>query len=75
MKLNFPHARYINRVLCERRCAAAIGGFSPAFWHCDDIGDSDIRPKMAGLIAEFGHEALEDSLRQGPNSAMFSLCH
>lgn len=56
--------RYVNRVLCERRCAAAIGSFSADFWHCDDIGDSDIRPKMADLVAEFGHEALEDSLRQ-----------
>ena len=58
------HERYVARVLCERRCAAAVGGFSAAFWHCEDIGDSDIEPKMAGLVGEFGPAVLLDSLRQ-----------
>ena len=56
--------RYATRLLCERRCAAAVGNFSAAFWHCEDIGNSDIEPKMAGLVGEFDPEVLLDSLRQ-----------
>ncbi len=52
------------RANCVKAIKNILRGFSESFWHCEDLSDSDIEPRVAGPCEEFGHHVVIDSLRE-----------